>query len=71
MMMRSWPTTPTPKSLTLFPSLKAVTGNSARENALGMNYFSSTCMSAVIQDVYRIEADRNAAYEVENDGRSA
>lgn len=55
------------ESLTLFHRLK-LRGEDSRQR-LGMNYFSSNLYVGADSGVYRLEADKNAAFEVENLGR--
>ncbi|MGR5063537.1 hypothetical protein [Photobacterium sp. DNB22_13_2] len=56
-------------SLTVFHRLSLQEKNTGERVRVGMNYFSSSLFVGGDSVVYRIEADRNAAYEVENVGR--
>ncbi|MGR5143029.1 hypothetical protein ACQKPX_15240 [Photobacterium sp. DNB23_23_1] len=55
--------------LTVFHRLSLQEKGAGNLVRVGMNYFSSTLFVGGDSAVYRIEADRNAAYEVENDDR--
>ena len=57
------------ETLTVFHRLSLQEPGAGKVERVGMNYFSSTLFVGGDSAVYRIEADRNAAYEVENDGR--
>ncbi|PSW16649.1 hypothetical protein C9J01_06540 [Photobacterium rosenbergii] len=57
------------EALTVFHRLPLQAKGEGNVARVGMNYFSSTLFVGGDSAVYRIEADRNAAYEVENDGR--
>ena len=57
------------ETLTVFHRLSLQENGAGNVARVGMNYFSSTLFVGGDSAVYRIEADRNAAYEVENNGR--
>lgn len=57
------------KALTVFHRLSLQEKGSGNLARVGMNYFSSTLFVGGDSAVYRIEADRNAAFEVENNDR--
>ncbi|AJR05220.1 hypothetical protein C9J03_16315 [Photobacterium gaetbulicola] len=57
------------EALTVFHRLTLQKQGASQLPRVGMNYFSSTLYVGGDSAVYRIDADRNAAFEVEHNGR--